>query len=150
MKAVIKSDYCKQQGVALIEVLIAFFVLSIGLLGLAGLQMKTLQYNQSSFQQSQAMVAAYDMLDRMRLNRSAATGKIYDTDWISTHAGGSELAKQDVAAWISAVHGNLPDGQGKIECDANIICTVSVRWTSRFNTQDGDDEYESVSLTSQF
>lgn len=139
-----------QQGVALLEVLIAFFVLSIGLLGLAGLQMKALQFNQSAFQQSQATVAVYDMLDRMRLNRSAISSGAYNTGgFVSSHSTGN-LADNDLNTWLTAISGNLPDGEGSVECDSNLVCVVSVRWTSRFNvTGDPDEDYETVTLSSQ-
>lgn len=145
-----QSHRRSQQGVALLEVLIAFFVLSIGLLGLAGLQIKALQFNQSAFQQSQATVAVYDMLDRMRLNRGAATSGDYDTGgFVNTHSGGT-LADADLDAWLTAISGNLPDGEGSVECDGNLVCVVSVRWTNRFNvTGDPNDAYETVTLSSQ-
>lgn len=145
-----QSHRRSQQGVALLEVLIAFFVLSIGLLGLAGLQIKALQFNQSAFQQSQATVAVYDMLDRMRLNRSAISSGAYNTGgFVSTHSGGS-LADADLNTWLTAIRGNLPDGEGSVECDSNLVCVVSVRWASRFNvTGDPDEDYETVTLSSQ-
>ncbi len=145
-----QSHRRSQQGVALLEVLIAFFVLSIGLLGLAGLQIKALQFNQSAFQQSQATVAVYDMLDRMRLNRSAISSGAYNTGgFVSTHSGGS-LADADLNTWLTAIRGNLPDGEGSVECDSNLVCVVSVRWTNRFNvTGDPNDVYEIVTLSSQ-
>lgn len=136
-----------QQGVALLEVLIAFFVLSVGLLGLAGLQMKSLQFNQSAFQQSRATVALYDILDRMRMNKPDATGHVYDTGgWVSSHSTG-QLADNDLNAWLANISGNLPSGQGSVSCDSNSICTVSVRWTNRF--ADSADGYETVTLSSQ-
>lgn len=145
-----QSPRCKQQGVALLEVLIAFFVLSIGLLGLAGLQMKALQFNQSAFQQSQATIAVYDMLDRMRLNRDAVVSGGYDTGgFVNSHSAGT-LADSDLNAWLTSINGGLPDGEGSIECDNNLVCVVSVRWTNRFNvTNDPNDVYEIVTLSSQ-
>ncbi|HNE26549.1 MAG TPA: type IV pilus modification protein PilV [Pseudomonadales bacterium] len=149
--SICSSSSCRsQRGVAMLEVLIAFFVLSIGLLGLAGLQMKALQFNQSAFQQSQAMVSVYDMLDRMRMNRDAATGGSYNTGgWGGSHSAGN-LVDNDLNAWLVSVSGNLPDGQGSVNCDANLICTVEVRWTNRFNVNNDPDEvYETVSMSSQ-
>ncbi|MBN8443120.1 MAG: type IV pilus modification protein PilV [Thauera sp.] len=55
-----------QGGTSLLEVLIAVVILSIGLLGLAGLQVASLRVNQGAMQRSQATILAYDMLDRMR------------------------------------------------------------------------------------
>ena len=134
----------KQRGAALLEVLIAFFILAIGLMGLVGMQMKSLQFNQGAYQRSQATMAVYDILDRMRLNRKAAQGDEYEIDW-SSSASGSSVAKKDLAAWLHFVNGNLPSGEGKIDCDSDDVCTVSVRWTDRFTGKDGDKEELAIS-----
>lgn len=122
-----------QRGIALLEVLIAFFVLSIGLMGLASLQIKSLQFNQGAYQRSQATVAANDILDRMRLNRKAAQADGYEVSLGST-SGGSGTAKDDLEEWLEFLSKNLPDGKGEIECDADDICTVRIQWTDRFAT----------------
>ncbi|TVQ74653.1 MAG: type IV pilus modification protein PilV, partial [Oceanospirillales bacterium] len=62
----------KQNGVSLIEILIALVVLSIGLLGMAALQTRTLSLNHSAYQRTQAVNLSYDIVDRMRSNRRAA------------------------------------------------------------------------------
>ncbi|MBN2856214.1 MAG: type IV pilus modification protein PilV [Halothiobacillaceae bacterium] len=73
MRAVNKmSPSIKQQGVGLIEVLIAVLVLSIGFLGIAALQTKSLSNNNSSMLRTQATIAAYSMFDAMRADRAAA------------------------------------------------------------------------------
>ena len=59
-------------GFTLLEVLVALVILSIGLLGLAGLQAASLRYNHSSYLRSQATLIAYDIVDRMRANRQEA------------------------------------------------------------------------------
>ncbi len=56
----------QQQGFTLIEVLVAVVVLSIGLLGLAGLQTTGLRNNQSAYYASQAAIYANDIFERMR------------------------------------------------------------------------------------
>ncbi len=55
-------------GFSLLEVLIAMLILSIGLLGIAGLQIKGQQYNHVSYLRTQAIFLAYDIMDRMRVN----------------------------------------------------------------------------------
>jgi type IV pilus assembly protein PilV len=122
----------RQRGVALLEVLIAFFVLAIGLMGLAALQMKSVQFNQAAYQRSQATVAAYDILDRMRLNRGAAQADGYEVTYGST-SGGSGNAKNDLEQWLAFLKNNLPEGEGEIQCDADDICIVKVRWKDRFS-----------------
>ena len=69
------SPSADQRGATLIEVLVAMLVLSIGLLGLAGMQMTALKSNQSAYYRSQATVLAYDIIDRMRANRADARAR---------------------------------------------------------------------------
>ena len=56
------SASCHQRGVTLIEILVAIVVLSIGLLGLAGLQLKGLQVSQGSTYRSQAALLTLPLL----------------------------------------------------------------------------------------
>src|SRR5699024_7298926 len=65
-------------GLTLIEVLVTMLVLSIGLLGLAGLQALMLYQHHSAYQRSQATILTYDIIDRMRTNRNAALNGDYD------------------------------------------------------------------------
>ncbi|HSC75751.1 MAG TPA: type IV pilus modification protein PilV, partial [Pseudomonadales bacterium] len=102
-----RGNGAKQRGVAILEVIIAFFVLAIGLLGLAALQVKSVQFNQGSYQRSQATVAAYDMMDRMRLNRLAASGGAYNMAWTSAGAGTGTVPKDDKTAWVARITSSL-------------------------------------------
>lgn len=52
-------------GFSLIEVMVTLLVLSVGLLGLAGLQLRALQYTHSSYQRTLANIQALDMAERM-------------------------------------------------------------------------------------
>ncbi len=65
------------RGFSLIEVLIALVVLAIGLLGLATLQMTSLQFNSDAYTRSQSTVLAYDIIDRMRSNLTAVDAGNY-------------------------------------------------------------------------
>lgn len=141
------TKYKGQRGIALLEVLIAFFILSIGLLGLAGMQIKALQFNQGSFQRSQALISAYEMMDRMRLNSNAATANNYNMSWGNTPSG-SGVVGADLAQWLNTIKSNFPDGEGSIACDANKICTVGVRWRDRFGANPSTD-WESLAISSQ-
>ncbi|MFJ2487222.1 type IV pilus modification protein PilV [Pseudomonas sp. NPDC087639] len=60
-----------QQGMTLIEVLVALLILTVGLLGAAAVQMNALKYTDSSRMTSQASFIAYDMMDRIRANSGA-------------------------------------------------------------------------------
>jgi type IV pilus assembly protein PilV len=60
-----------QEGMTLIEVLVALVILGVGLLGAAAFQLNALKYTDSSRMTSQASFIAYDMLDRIRANSTA-------------------------------------------------------------------------------
>jgi type IV pilus assembly protein PilV len=84
MTRTFRSPIRRQEGVALIEVLITLLVLAIGLLGVAALQGFSLQASQVSYYRTQATNIAYELADHARANRSqvAASGSIPDmTYW---------------------------------------------------------------------
>jgi len=62
-----------QRGFTLIEILIAMLVLTIGLLGLVGMQAAAQNAELESYQRAQAMVLMNDIVDRVNANRKAAT-----------------------------------------------------------------------------
>ena len=126
----IKSIARHQEGATLIEVLIAIVVLSIGLLGLAGLQVTSVQCNHSAYQRSQATLLAYDLADRMRANRTEALTNAYLVDFptsSSSNAVTGTQAAKDKAEWLNNLARNLPNGTGKVEKTGNLI-TIQVRW----------------------
>lgn len=119
----------QHKGFTLIEVLVAVVVLSIGLLGLAGLQVTALRNNQSSFARSQATIFAYDMADRMRANGSAVVSGNYEFDGTTTPTANSnctgtigctsaEMAQDDLYAWSTAISTGLPGGSGTVCLDS--------------------------------
>ncbi len=64
----LKVSRVMQSGFTLLEVLITLIILSVGLLGLAGLQTMSLRNNHSAYLRSQAITQSYDIVDRMRAN----------------------------------------------------------------------------------
>lgn len=121
---------CRQRGATLIEVLIAIVVLSIGLLGLAGLQVTSVQSNHSAYQRSQASLLANDLADRMRANRTQAQTNAYVADYAtssSSHTVSGTRAAIDLAEWLNNLALKLPDGQGKVEKSGSLV-TIHVRW----------------------
>ena len=69
MRKIIKQSSTRAQGGAtLIEILIAVVVMAAGLLGLAGLQMNSLQYQKTSSSRSEAAQGVYDLGERIRAN----------------------------------------------------------------------------------
>lgn len=123
----------------MIEVLVAMVVLSIGLLGLAGLQTAGLKSNNSAYQRSQSSVMANEILDRMRANRVGIQAGFYDDpygggtppDPLCSTSGCSvaEMAQYDVYYWETSLANTLPSGQGAITgSGAGSVFTITVMW----------------------
>lgn len=127
-----------QRGFSMIEVLISLLVLSIGLLGLASLQVVGLQNNQSAYLRSQASILGADIVDSMRADRLAATrGNYNHASFDNPPSGGSSRAAEDLAAWWNNVNTLLPDGGGTVSVDENGNTTVRIRWLDDRVAEDG-------------
>jgi len=111
-------------GVGLIELLVAVVLLSIGLLGLAGLQASGMRVGQSSVQRSQAAQLAHDMIERMRANAVNATAyRIALGDGAPDCSG---VATCDLRDWRLRLQ-SLPAGTGAVTVDGK-QATVLVQW----------------------
>lgn len=133
-----------QQGATLIEIAITVLVLSTSLLAMANLQTKSLKFNQSAYMRSQANIHAYDIIDRIRINRGADSVNIddYNIDY-GDSASGSGLIGKDLGSWLANISRDLPGGEGEVECVvATRICKVSIRWSEKqiFGEKDQDDD----------
>ena len=116
-------------GFTLLEVMIALLILSIGLLGLAALQANSLKINHGALLRTQATFLTYDMMDRLRANRTAALAGQCDIALGATISGTSMCAV-DVTDWQDNFVGVLlPSGQGFIDCSTTAnVCLVTVQW----------------------
>jgi type IV pilus assembly protein PilV len=85
IKAVLLRN--KQRGMSLVEVLVALVIISVGLLGIASLQLTTLQNNHNSLLHTQASALADDILDRMRANMSNPAS--YERPWGAATGSGT-------------------------------------------------------------
>jgi type IV pilus assembly protein PilV len=125
------------QAYTLLEVLVAMVVLSVGLLGLAGLQAQGLKANHEASLRSQAAYLTADMLDRMMANRSDALAGRYDVEEGEDPAGATGRSLTDIEQWLASLSA-LPEGQGAIEVRDG-VATVIVRWR---NSGAGEDSAE--------
>jgi type IV pilus assembly protein PilV len=122
-----------QRGFTLIEVLVTVVVLAVGLLGLAGLQATTMRFNHSAYMRSQATNLAYDIADRMRVNRKQASDGAYDLEMPDTPQActtpvlSGTLANQDIQEWRNALACTLPSGTGSITRSGGVL-TVRIQW----------------------
>lgn len=153
-----------QAGMTLIEVLVGLVVVSIGLLGLAGLQIASQKQEIEAYQQEQAMMLADYIVERMKLNRRAREcyGFTNETDGAPfVGQGGATpppctafgtsatraLADSDITAWHLMLNGvieqldgaNVGAAQGAAGCiwfnTAGDVATVTVAWQGEFETE---------------
>jgi type IV pilus assembly protein PilV len=113
----------------MIELLIALVLFAFGMLGLAGLQTRTLWYGQSSLYRSQATALADDVFDRMRADRQNARAGRWDTT-LGTQSDaitGVAIYQVDLKDWKQQVETLLPSGEALIST-ANGIVTVKIQW----------------------
>jgi type IV pilus assembly protein PilV len=128
MNAHRNSRHSRQAGVGLIEVLVAVLVLSIGLLGLAGLQMRTLRNSQSSLERGVAVVETHAVADAMRADRINATNGLFDIALGAADPGGTTFADVVLAGWRENLRNSLgEEADGAVDCNG-ALCRIDVRW----------------------
>ena len=122
-----------QQGVTLVEAMIALLVISIGLLGIASLQLTAMNQNTSSLNHSQAVWYAYNMSDRIRANITEFanydgidTSNGYAQDCMTTACTTGQMVTADASDWATMVS-NLPGGRGIVTNGADGLL-VTVMW----------------------
>lgn len=126
----------RQRGFTLLEMLVALFVLSIGLLGLAGLQAQGLRYNHDAYVRSQATFLAYDIIERMRTNAPNVANYVGEAPAVDCGEAAS-VAENDRACWHAEVAALLPGGSAEIVQDAtnSNVFTVNLSWVDRTTTE---------------
>jgi type IV pilus assembly protein PilV len=147
----------QQSGFSLIEVLVATVIMAIGILGIAGLQVVSLQQNRSSLLRSEALQIGNDIVDRMRANPDEVYAPVdYADEPVSASknckevsCSSAEMAEYDITLWkcminpadsegaaypictaLLATFGNvssLPGGEAEIQITGDVQ-TVRVRW----------------------
>ena len=145
----IEARVNRECGFSLIEIMIALLVLSIGLLGIAGLQTYSLKFNHQSYERTQATILISEMFEKILANPTAAAAGTFVSPLANTSAsyasyGGcpaacatpDELATYELFLWKSTLENPkvLAQGQGSITrvidpiyADAQLF-DINVRW----------------------
>ena len=117
-----------QQGVSLIEALVALLVLALGVLGIAGIQTRTLIESRTTNSRAIAFQMADDLLDRMQSNRAIRFNppaiNPYIVNWGAPVAAGqdcfvndcsgAQLAAFDLMQWKTTLANLLPQGDAQV------------------------------------
>ena len=149
MSLINRVSNTKQTGVSLVEVLVAVVVISVGLLGVAALQISTLQNNHNSLLRTQANALADDILDRIRANRANATFYARALGDPAPAADGSQ-AQNDLVEWYGLIQTLLPAAKSGAKADGQIVVntaapasainpqvTITIQWGEGSNDPTG-------------
>lgn len=108
-----KSMRRTQQGVSLLEVLIAMLILAVGALGFAGLQMKALHTSSDANYRSHATLLAQSTIERIQANPEQRT----------------DIFNGDMTELNQIAAASLPNGQIQSgDCPFNSMSCVVVSW----------------------
>ena len=145
----------QQNGFTLVEVMIAVFVFAIGMLGLAGLQLKSYQSTSMAHTRTSATLLASSLAERMRSNLNGVTANSYnlatvpvstapgtqDPTCTASGCGSNQMALNDIFEWATEVNNALPGATVAVCIDsvpefvpvgapgANIVCdAVGNEW----------------------
>ena len=117
MKKTLKQR--KQAGFSLVEVLITLVIMSVGMLGIAGLYVQTMQAGRTSMFRHHAVTLAGDVADRIRANplagnayNHAATATGTDNSCVTggIDCNSADMAANDIFLWQAQANDTLPAG----------------------------------------
>ena len=112
-------------GFSLIEVLIALIILSVGMLGIAGLYVQSMQAGRTSMFRHNAATLAGDIADRIRANPAAgdayeaATGADNNCVNGGVNCSHEQMAEHDIGLWQEQAEDSLPNGKVTVTVDTS-------------------------------
>jgi len=136
-------DLRRAHGVTLIEVLVTMVITAVGLLGLAGMQVRGLSIQKDAHGRALATQLALDLADRMRSNTGAVANYAFTTpyptgaytapaapDCVTATCTAVQQAQFDLGEWMGRVNGGaLPGGWARVEQEAGTPAwKVTLMW----------------------
>ncbi|ACR11141.1 type IV pilus modification protein PilV [Teredinibacter turnerae] len=114
-----------QGGFTLIEVIISFVVLAVGLLGVASMQKRGVESNHNAYLRTQAVSLANDMASRVRANTAGMEAGNYNAPAAQETAAclaagctAAQMAGNDYFEWSRDIQNMLPQGEGVVCLDS--------------------------------
>lgn len=130
-----------QRGVGIIEVLIALLILSIGLLGMAALQVRTMRNNESALERSMAVAETHAIADAMRADRVNAINGRFDLALDDAAPTGDTFRETVLAAWRANIENALgEDATGSVDCNGP-LCEIVIQWNDSRGAE-GEEEQQ--------
>ncbi len=124
-------------GFTLVEVLIALIILSVGMLGIAGLYVHSMQAGRTSLFRHHAVTLAGDVADRIRANPRAGIdyeGGGADNNCVNggVNCSPAQMAGNDIFLWDQQAADTLPNGTVTVVFDNGVLpptYAITVAWT---------------------
>ncbi len=136
-------NFIRYAGSSLIEVLVTMVILSIGLLGYAGMQVSSMRSTETGRMRSEVIALASDISDRLKANQphvnagtytGSLSGKPSSPECGTNPCTAQQMSKQDLSSWHERLS-LLPDGRGNITKTAitidnidSTLMTISLCW----------------------
>ena len=126
-----------QRGFSLVEVLIALVIMSVGMLGIAGLYVQSMQAGRTATFRHHAVTLAGDVADRIRANPGAGDtyalpgGADNGCVALGTNCSGPDMAEHDVFLWTEQAQESLPSGQVTVTFDGAVTPAtyqIDIEW----------------------
>ncbi len=126
-----------QRGFSLVEVLIALIIMSVGMLGIAGLYVQSMQAGRTSLFRHNAVTLAGDVADRIRANPRAGVdymGPGVDNSCVAMgiDCTSTQMAANDILLWDQQALDSLPNGAVNIQFDGAVsppTYAITISWT---------------------
>jgi type IV pilus assembly protein PilV len=144
------------KGFSLVEVLIALIVMSVGMLGIAGLYVQSMQAGRSSMLRHHAVNLAGDIADRIRANPNAgaaytaAAGANNNCVAQNVDCTIAEMAANDIFLWQQQANDFLPpmgDGSQQVIVAFNAGTPPNYQITVRWDEPTPDGSVPQYSIT---
>jgi len=153
-KMINRSLFSRNRGFSLIEVLVSVLIMAVGILGVAGMQVLSLQQNRNALLRDQALQAGNDILDRMRANPLSTYSPVLidaipasNVNCVDNSCDRNEMAEFDIAQWkcrlnpidaggavyavcagFNITTASMPGGKGSIS-KTGLLYEITVEWT---------------------
>ena len=111
----------RQRGFNLLEILMTLFIITVGLLGLVGIQVFAQRAEQESYQRAQAIVLMSDIVDRLNTNRKGGLCYQITADTGVPYLGTADGDKYDPASFACPGLATIPEAVARAELDLNQI-----------------------------
>lgn len=130
----------KQSGLSMIEVLVSVLVMSVGLTGLAGLQLSSINNATVSYVNTQAIFALQDMVGLLLSSAPAAKAGEFNItpnpdaslkalSDLTVPTGSTPQAEKDRYYWLQNFSDVLPNTKASLMCDSEGVCVIKVQFT---------------------